>query len=315
MMVYTVTSETSAYYTDYNALRGTGIDRSGGRLKAKFHSSTVWLPEGSKAAVDFQTLPHGVGATGLLTCNAVLYLYYDQADLAGVVAFHSPSGTMEPTHRSTGMKGPVAEAKGYGIHVNNKSNIRVVLAAGPHTASGYGTAPTHKSIKDDLFKAAFNLLREEGIEGKQVAVYLSSDGEFGINELGHLGERGSPPQQPSAVQTDTNIKMKKKSCYITTAACETLGLGDDCAELTRLRWFRDVVMLGDPEGRREVEEYYATAPRIVTGIDARPDRRAIYERIYWHHLRPAVAAIEEGDFARARAIYQDLVRRLQASNG
>jgi hypothetical protein len=108
-------------------------------------------------------------------------------------------------------------------------------------------------------------------------------------------------------------RKTKKGCFITSATCETLGLSDDCDVLMRLRWFRDKVMLSDTDGRHEVEEYYDTAPMIVAAIDARHDRRRIYEWIFWQYLRPAVAAIEQCDYKRARELYRVLVGRLQSA--
>ena len=119
---------------------------------------------------------------------------------------------------------------------------------------------------------------------------------------------------PDAI-TDTEVSKNKnlcKGCYLTTAACRTLGLPDDCTELQTLRRFRDEVLLPDSAGRREVAAYYETAPRIVSAIDRRADAAAIYRRIFADTIRPAVAAIQGGDMPRAYDLYRSMVLSLAA---
>jgi hypothetical protein len=100
---------------------------------------------------------------------------------------------------------------------------------------------------------------------------------------------------------------KDESCYITTATVGSLGLPDDCEALTTLRRFRDEVMLTFPSGRREVAEYYKTAPAIVAAINRRPEAPAIYRSIFNESLAPAVTAVQEGRYAAAYALYRQLV--------
>jgi hypothetical protein len=101
-------------------------------------------------------------------------------------------------------------------------------------------------------------------------------------------------------------------CYITTATVASLGLPDDCDELTLLRRFRDEVLLVSPSGRLAVEEYYATAPRIVAAIDRLPHAGAIYRQLFYQNIAPAVAAIRAGSFTDAFAIYRKLVQEASA---
>lgn len=110
-------------------------------------------------------------------------------------------------------------------------------------------------------------------------------------------------------------KKTKSLCYITTATCRAQGLPDDCAELTTLRRFRDEVVRATPEGARQVAEYYATAPGIVARIDRRDDAEAIYAAIHRTYIRPSVDAVERGEFARAQALFETMVRRLEAEHG
>lgn len=101
-----------------------------------------------------------------------------------------------------------------------------------------------------------------------------------------------------------------KCCYITTAVCDTLGLPDDCDELTTLRWFRDEVMERTQAGREEVAEYYRTAPKIVKAINERPDSDALYRRLYLTSIQPAVLAVRRGHMQAAHTLYCEMVNSL-----
>ena len=112
-----------------------------------------------------------------------------------------------------------------------------------------------------------------------------------------------------AVATGENTNPCK-CCYITTAVCDTLGLPDDCHELTTLRWFRDEVMERTQAGREEVAEYYKTAPKIVKAINERPDSDALYRRLYLTSIQPAVLAVRLGHMQAAHALYCEMVNSL-----
>jgi hypothetical protein len=101
---------------------------------------------------------------------------------------------------------------------------------------------------------------------------------------------------------------KSGCCYLTTAACRSLKLPDDCRELEVLRWFRDHVLLPTPSGRRAVEEYYQRAPSVVSRIDRRPDAARVYRAIHRLAISPAVEMVEGGDFAGARRLFETLLR-------
>lgn len=89
-------------------------------------------------------------------------------------------------------------------------------------------------------------------------------------------------------------------CYITTAVCETLGLGDDCTILQTLRKFRDDYCGGKPG----LKVYYATAPRIVSAINARSDARECYRQLLRRYILPACHMIEGGCNDAAYRIYR-----------
>jgi hypothetical protein len=102
-----------------------------------------------------------------------------------------------------------------------------------------------------------------------------------------------------------------RCCYITTATCLALGLGDDCEPLKQLRWFRDQVVSKSPQGASAIEDSYATAPKLVRAIEGERDPVAIYRELYCHHLSPALAAIDRGDYTSAYLCYERLVALLR----
>jgi hypothetical protein len=99
-------------------------------------------------------------------------------------------------------------------------------------------------------------------------------------------------------------------CYITTAMCRDTGKPDDCAELQSLRKYRDEVMLNDLEGKRLVEEYYATAPKIVSLINQEPDHYEIYRSLRENYITPAAQAADAGNNAKALELYKTMVDSL-----
>jgi hypothetical protein len=108
---------------------------------------------------------------------------------------------------------------------------------------------------------------------------------------------------------------KKERCYITTAVCGSLGLPDDCEALSRMRAFRDEVLLHSPQGRRDVAAYYATAPAIVAAIDRSADPSAAYRALHERWLEPAVGALREGRDAAAHGLYGSMVAAARSRYG
>jgi hypothetical protein len=96
-------------------------------------------------------------------------------------------------------------------------------------------------------------------------------------------------------------------CFLSTAACRTMGQSDDCRELRALRWFRDHVLSLSEEGRGHICAYYAAAPRVVEHIETCPDRSVIYHQIYHRYLLPAVHAIETGNFSAAHDVLRTVL--------
>lgn len=97
----------------------------------------------------------------------------------------------------------------------------------------------------------------------------------------------------------------KKGCFLTTAACDLRGLADDCHELVTLRRFRDDILLGSPEGRKLVAEYYMKAPSLI-GLVSEVDER---DRV-WDEIQFVVTCIELGEHTQAVAAYASMFERL-----
>jgi len=105
-------------------------------------------------------------------------------------------------------------------------------------------------------------------------------------------------------------------CFITEAALQSgSNESDDGAVLTALRGFRDEYVLTQPEGRRLMATYYATAPEIVRRIDARADRADIWRDVYERWLRPAVEAVRHDQPKRALVLYDEMLAGLCTETG
>jgi hypothetical protein len=117
---------------------------------------------------------------------------------------------------------------------------------------------------------------------------------------------------PVDATDDSDNKNACKCCYISTAVCESMGLPDDCDELQTLRWFRDQVMNSTVDGQRDVASYYANAPRIVAAIDSKTDAAMRYRHLYQQTIRPAVAAVHQGNTSKAYSLYRQMVLELEA---
>lgn len=145
-------------------------------------------------------------------------------------------------------------------------------------------------------------LISEMIQGPEDSLYhlAHSDSENSAYDKGRSGE-----------QLDSD-KDKGSSCFLTTACVETLGLPDDCDELTTLRRFRDTYMLSFEKGRAEVKEYYDKAPKIVKAISAKPNAPMIYRCIFNEVILPCVRFIKQGHLELARTTYKIALSQLTA---
>ncbi|MDD6037950.1 MAG: hypothetical protein PUD20_04000 [bacterium] len=114
-----------------------------------------------------------------------------------------------------------------------------------------------------------------------------------------------------ATAKEIDAGFKRRFCFISTAACEVLGKGDDCYELNLLRTFRDQYLLKSDDGEALVNEYYDIAPTIVKHINKLEDAGQIYEEIWAQYLTRCVQLIEKGENEACVALYQEMVWNLK----
>jgi len=100
-------------------------------------------------------------------------------------------------------------------------------------------------------------------------------------------------------------------CFLTTAACEGVGLADDCWELRTLRRFRDGWLAGQAGGTDDIAAYYAQAPAIAARLKG--NQKALL-RLYWTRILPSAVAAQCGANRLARAIYSKGMRELTAAS-
>lgn len=98
-------------------------------------------------------------------------------------------------------------------------------------------------------------------------------------------------------------------CFLTTACCRTLGLADDCYELSTLRHFRDAVLARQPGGASVIAEYYRIAPDICRSLEG--DRPALLA-LYFRYILPCAVMHSFGCDRLVRTHYTGMMRRLEA---
>ncbi len=105
---------------------------------------------------------------------------------------------------------------------------------------------------------------------------------------------------------------QKKSCFLTTACTQYMGLSDDCMALRTLRSFRDGYLSYLPLGPAMILEYYRIAPEIVQGIQSRPEAEAArhWSSIY-QIICSCVDAIKNEDKEYAYETYKSMVLDLK----
>lgn len=108
-------------------------------------------------------------------------------------------------------------------------------------------------------------------------------------------------------RSDSGKSKKSGGCFLTTAACEYKGLGDNCHELEVLRDFRDQFLLPTNEGQALVEHYYKVAPEILKRISTNSEFQGI-----WKVIESCVSHVEGKNPEAALAEYIAMVKSLEA---
>lgn len=96
-------------------------------------------------------------------------------------------------------------------------------------------------------------------------------------------------------------------CFLTSAACDTIGLADDCWELASLRRFRDDWLAYQPGGAQDIATYYTEAPAIAARLLEDPKSLV---RLYWTRILPSALASRLGLKKTARRLYHRMMRDL-----
>lgn len=96
------------------------------------------------------------------------------------------------------------------------------------------------------------------------------------------------------------------ACFITEAVTSAGGQ-DNGEELNTLRWFRDNILMANPQGQALVQEYVEMAPMVVEAISMRPDALQLFQQIKSEFIDQAVAAVKSGNYKAALEIYAQMI--------
>ncbi|MCM8556650.1 CFI-box-CTERM domain-containing protein [Sphingomicrobium sediminis] len=107
-------------------------------------------------------------------------------------------------------------------------------------------------------------------------------------------------------------KVEASGCFLTSAACDGIGLADDCWELQTLRAFRDDWLVHQQGGLEDVALYYAVAPAIAARLAEQP--RALV-KLYWSRIVPSAIAAKLGLNRVARRLYTGMISDLLEQTG
>ena len=192
---------------------------------------------------------------------------------------------------------------------DDKFNCKIVQT-NAKTAQKFEKALTlvHEAVRVELYAPMFSLV-DHVAHGDVV------DTEGFIAAAKIAMERSDALYEEHAecsVMTEPDfLPPEKEGCFLTTAAVLTVGLADDCWELTQLRDFRDRVLKRTPSGRALVEDYYNRAPAMVDKINARPDADRIWRKTWAFGVVPSAIAARLGFEHAALRLYRSMLERLE----
>ena len=131
-----------------------------------------------------------------------------------------------------------------------------------------------------------------------------------LREMGLRPEDYGAKRESDRGSSDRSDHSGTEGCFLTSACIRARNLPDDCPELTTLRACRDGYLAALPGGPEEIRQYYRIAPQIVSRIEARPDAKAVWERVYQEMILPCVRLIREGREAQALSLYKAYTLKL-----
>ena len=127
-----------------------------------------------------------------------------------------------------------------------------------------------------------------------------------------------PVPPPSYTYTNTTTKKNKKSgsfCFLTTAVCEYYGRPDDCSELMALRNYRDNWLRKQPDGTALIEEYYETAPLIVSRLTASEYYPEYCQELWNKYINPCLHLIDEQKYEECKELYSKMFYYMKSEFG
>jgi hypothetical protein len=106
------------------------------------------------------------------------------------------------------------------------------------------------------------------------------------------------------------LVAKSEGCFMTTAACDVIGLADDCWELETLRTFRDGWLSEQIGGTTDIVHYYNMAPDVIQHISNRQDASKVWLKLYWQYILPSAVLVKFGFNKSARNHYSAMMRKM-----
>lgn len=106
------------------------------------------------------------------------------------------------------------------------------------------------------------------------------------------------------------LVSSSSDCFMTTAACDVIGLADDCWELQTLRNFRDGWLSDQSGGAADILRYYKSAPDIIQIINKRPGASKVWLKLYWLYILPSAVLVKFGFHKTARTHYAAMMRKM-----
>lgn len=117
----------------------------------------------------------------------------------------------------------------------------------------------------------------------------------------------------SSTYSQNNSSSEKNSskgngsfCFLTTVVCNYLGKLDDCIELETLRDYRDTWLKNQPNGMKQIEEYYNTAPLLVSLLE-KSEHYSEYCEIMWSkYIVHCLNLIKQKKYEECRKVYEKM---------
>ncbi|MEM1150561.1 MAG: hypothetical protein AAGI03_08370 [Pseudomonadota bacterium] len=246
-----------------------------------------------------------------------VWLEYLRRGLITPKIFLWPSGTVVFTIVYVGQ---LVRGKSYPVRMRFNDGTRSTLlmfANEGDTIDGRQTSVLSEAVKDTKLLQKFRarswvVIEIDGIDAQPVVPNNTSDriSLKGTNAAADWALR----QLPSCDGRSEGIGAVR-SCFLTTACVEMLGLDDDCFELRTLRKYRDVVMSKTQRGRLLIDAYLTIGPRILGALDQMParERSRILRTIYGRYILPSAVLAWLGFDRGAERLYITMMRKLSAN--